>query len=277
MTPIRLVIPDTGPLISLARVNALELLLVFDDAIRVVITDFVEFESTRHRDIHPDAKVICSFIERYAGRVEIEPTDFGQFYKKAAIQREIFESTRSEVQESIRAAGLEPQLVPDNIGEETIIAYVRRLIEAPPGVPVLVLAEDDYLLRDDAPLPGNMHTVSTRSFLEYLEKQGKIHSAKSVWRAIVDERPDVNRKRVDRPARKIDTDWKSTVSLPKLSEFRKNRGPTRVNANDGGANFLGQSSTPDGVTCKKCKAAPCICGGTSGGEPPKTRARRGPK
>ncbi len=34
---------------------------------------------------------------------------------------------------------------------------------------------------------------------------------------------------------------------------------------------------PTRVTCKKCKAVPCICGSDSGGKPPKAVIRRGPK
>ena len=44
---IEIVIADAGPLISLARADALETLLVFKDNVSLVITDFVEFEVTR--------------------------------------------------------------------------------------------------------------------------------------------------------------------------------------------------------------------------------------
>ena len=40
---IEIIIVDAGPLISLARADALELLLIFKDEVRLVITDFVEF------------------------------------------------------------------------------------------------------------------------------------------------------------------------------------------------------------------------------------------
>ena len=42
-----IVIADAGPLISLARADALETLLVFKDNVSLGITDFVEFEVTR--------------------------------------------------------------------------------------------------------------------------------------------------------------------------------------------------------------------------------------
>lgn len=45
---IKVVIPDAGPLISLSIVDALDVLLVFRETVRIVITDFVEFEVTRY-------------------------------------------------------------------------------------------------------------------------------------------------------------------------------------------------------------------------------------
>jgi len=45
--PIRLVIPDTGPLISLAAGDALDLLLLAREDVRIVLTDMVEFEVNR--------------------------------------------------------------------------------------------------------------------------------------------------------------------------------------------------------------------------------------
>ena len=44
---IRIVLPDTGPLITLAHANALEVLLAFDaQQVQLVVTDMVEFEAT---------------------------------------------------------------------------------------------------------------------------------------------------------------------------------------------------------------------------------------
>jgi hypothetical protein len=47
MSTIRLVVPDAGPLITLA--DLLEALLVFRKDVRIVLTDYVEFEVTRRR------------------------------------------------------------------------------------------------------------------------------------------------------------------------------------------------------------------------------------
>lgn len=78
---IKVVIPDAGPLISLALVDALDVLLVFKENVRVVITDFVEFEVTRYRDKRADAQRICDFIARNAGVIEIQETGQRRVHK----------------------------------------------------------------------------------------------------------------------------------------------------------------------------------------------------
>jgi len=69
--PIQIVLPDTGPLISLALGNALDLLLLVSDDVRLVLTDVVEFEATHRADRYADATAIRSFLSAHADRVEI--------------------------------------------------------------------------------------------------------------------------------------------------------------------------------------------------------------
>lgn len=47
---IQVVLPDAGPLISLALGNALDLLLLASNDVRLVLTDVVEFETTHRTD-----------------------------------------------------------------------------------------------------------------------------------------------------------------------------------------------------------------------------------
>ena len=44
---IRVVLPDSGPLISLARASALDLLLTFREGIRIVLTDVVVYHARK--------------------------------------------------------------------------------------------------------------------------------------------------------------------------------------------------------------------------------------
>lgn len=206
-TPISIVIPDTGPLISLAKADALDCLLAFDDSVRLVITDYVEYEATRNRDIHSDGQTIAQFIMNNAGRIEIQATTLGTLYKQHERIRELIKADPSLAPSF---AGV-PMDEPSNPGEMTIVEYARSLIAEPPGEPVLVLAEDEFFFRDDAIVSTNVHILSTHSFVEELEKLSKIPSAESIWAKIVRERPDVHDELVDREAKQIHTDWKSAL------------------------------------------------------------------
>lgn len=227
---IRIVIPDTGPLISLAKADALDALLTFDETIRIVVTDFVEFEATRNRDNYPDAMAICDFLAGNAGRIEIQQTMFGQMVKQAALMRERYDESplfRRQMEEQ----GIAPPEIPLDSGELSIVSFANSLIESPPGIPILILAEDDYFLRENAAAPGNAHIVSTRSFLEALERIGRIPSAESVWADVARNRA-VTQKTVDRQAAKIQTEWQTALDANRIREFKSaRRSRSRQNKN----------------------------------------------
>ena len=217
---IEIVIADAGPLISLARADALETLLVFKDNVRLVITDFVEFEVTRHRDKHADARQICEFISRYAGIVEIQETSIGKTMKQMVQMRELFEENEAFRQMMLGNNSV-PPAIPKDIGELSIVSYANEMITNPPGVPVLILAEDDFFLHSGSALPGNVHILSTRAFLETLYKLGHIPAAQALWETIQGQRPGVNTTHVDRQAGKINTEWQSDTDSEKTRRFEK--------------------------------------------------------
>jgi len=125
---IQVVIPDAGPLISLARAAALEILLVFKDDVRIVITDYVEFETTRFKDRFPDAQRICNFISANAGRVEIQETLFGKTMKQMYLMRQRFEQD-AQFRASMLAINAEPPAVSRDAGELSIVSYAAELIK----------------------------------------------------------------------------------------------------------------------------------------------------
>lgn len=217
---INVVIADAGPLISLARANALETLLVFKDNVRVVITDFVEFEVTRNRDKHPDAMRICKFLTRYAGIVEVQETSIGQTMKSVAQTRQLFDENE-EFRRMMLINKTEPPQIPKNIGELSIVSFASELIKNPPGIPVLILAEDDFFLHSGTATPGNAHILSTHAFLETLNELGFIPDAEKLWAEIQRERPGCNTANVDRQAAKINTDWKSSIDHSKIRNTRE--------------------------------------------------------
>ena len=224
---IEIVIADAGPLISLARADALDTLLVFKDDVSLVITDFVEFEVTRNRDKHPDAQRICEFLTRYAGIIEIQETSIGKTMKQMVQMRELFEENEGFRQMMI-SNKTEPPPVPKDIGELSIVSFANEMITTPPGIPVLILAEDDFFLHSGAAIPGNAHILSTRAFLETLYELGKIPGANALWEAIQRERPGVNRDRVDRQAGKINTDWQSAIDSEKARSVEKKQARRNV-------------------------------------------------
>ncbi len=215
---IEIIIVDAGPLISLARADALELLLIFKDEVRLVITDFVEFEVTRNRDKHIDAQCICDFLTRYVGRVEIQETSIGKTMKQMFQMRQLYEENES-FRQMMQSNNSEPPAIPKDIGELSIVSFANELIVNPPGVPVLILAEDDFFLHSGAAVPGNAHILSTSAFLETLYELGLIQSAKSIWEAMQAKRPGVNLVTVDRQAGKINTEWQCAIDPEKARRF----------------------------------------------------------
>lgn len=216
--PVTIVLPDAGPLISLAKADALDLLLVFKDEVRVVITDFVEFEVTRSRTERSDAQKIADFIVKNAGYIEIEKTSIGEalINQYKTLQRY---NDDPAFRRNLDELGLAPREIPPDSGELSIISFVNGLITNPPGKPVLILAEDDFFLAAGVAIPGNAHILSTASFLEVLERMHKIKNAKDVWADLQKVRPNINKVRVDRSAQKISTTWTDAVDEEKTEEI----------------------------------------------------------
>lgn len=215
MTTIRIVVPDTGPLITLAKLDLLDTLLAFKEDVRIVLTDYVEFEATRRRNDFPDAMAIHRFIVENFGRIEIEKTGLGTNYKKLFMLKERL-AADPELSSQL---GIDPG-PPDDPGEMTIVQYVRDLIGHPPGIPVLILAEDDYFLRELSPLPGNAHVVSTRAFLNAFPRIAKLKDKPALWDAVARFRDgSSNAASVDRRAAKIDTTWEDAVAPGAASEI----------------------------------------------------------
>jgi len=207
MSTVRIVVPDAGPLITLAKLGLLEALLVFKEDVRIVLTDYVEFEITRRRHELDDAMRIHKFIVANAGRIEIEETGLGKSYKKLFTVKERL----AKDPELAQQLGVDLEM-PEDPGEMTIIQYIRDLIARPPGTPVLIMAEDDYFLREVSPVPGNAHVVSTRAFLNALPRIANLKDKPALWNAVAKFRAASEHAAVvDRPAQKIDTTWEDAI------------------------------------------------------------------
>lgn len=219
---IKIVLPDAGPLITLAHANALDLLLVFNpDQVQLVVTDMVDFESTRQRSTHMDAQRIADFLSKHAGRIVIEKTPIGQMAIASANLYDRYNESQ-QVRDSYASNGMDPPTPPaPDIGELSIISYVMSLIGQPPGPACLVIAEDGFFLRSTTGvLPGNTHIISTATLLSEIEKINPKISAKSIFEAARKYTGrDPNRLKLDLSASKIigGSEWTSSLNSKSLT------------------------------------------------------------
>jgi hypothetical protein len=195
--PIRIVLPDTGPLISLALGAALDLLLLVSDDVRIVVTDVVEFEATHRADRYADAAVIKAFLRDHADRLEVLPTTIG---------------TLALGDLGRRALAGEQVSLPKDLGELSITNFVISLRTINPGEPMLVIVEDDWFAANAYSVPGNVHLLSTSAWLDGLEALDLIPSAAAVRARIQAARPNFKSDfLLDQEAEKIHegTEWRS--------------------------------------------------------------------
>jgi hypothetical protein len=206
--PIQIVLPDAGPLISLACGDALDLLLSFKEEVRIVVTDVVEFEATHRWEDYEDARAIKSFFERNSSRIEVLPTTIGSLALSDLRRRQ------QESKQGGDGPGQGRLSLPADIGELSITSFVISLRTANPGDPMLVIVEDDWFAANTYALPGNVHLVSTSAWLDGLEELGAIESAAAVRARIQAFRPNFREAfLMELEAEKIieGTDWKSTL------------------------------------------------------------------
>lgn len=159
MSRIVLVVPDTGPLISLGKADCLPILLKLD--VPIIIVDQVLHEATRDRRF-PDAGRIDAFVQGNPQRVTVFNTVVGE---AAAAQRAAFGDGRQR-----------------GLGEAAVAEFLARLDEvAEPDSPVLLVYEDGDLRSARFILPANVHVVSTKALLLGMERRGLVPSAQAIW------------------------------------------------------------------------------------------------
>ena len=162
--PIDIVIPDAGPIISLAHADRLDLLEVFDRP--VIVLDVVRLECLR-KPQSTDHERLSSWFERAGNRISVAQTPLGQLYLDAV------EKERSG-QDRNASRGL---------GDAALSWALRNIdrLTHPDAIP-LVLVEDRRLA---VSLEGmnKGHILSTRSWLVALAETGDIED----YQAIIDE------------------------------------------------------------------------------------------
>jgi hypothetical protein len=148
-------LPDAGPLITLAYADSLDLL--FKPRWPVMVVDMVLHEVTRNQT--PTSEKLGRWVE--SNKLPVVPTKTFQHYRQTqavAAQRK------------------------SNLGELAIQETMNGFaLEQPPKTGVF-LFEDHKNARASFFLPDNCRKVSTRAFLIFLEDNGWIDSAAEIER-----------------------------------------------------------------------------------------------
>ena len=165
----RLLIPDSGPLFSLAAGNLLAVLSHF----RVGLTNVVKQETIdKGHGPHAsyEAKQLLKFYNAHKAHITVMPTQVGHELRK------------------MRRANPDCAL-PANAGELSIQSLLIHLQLTGASTPPVILFEDGWFLRNQRALAKPYIPISTEAFLINAEKLGLIPSASSARASISALRP----------------------------------------------------------------------------------------
>lgn len=177
--PVDLIIPDSGPLISLAYADRLDLIEVFDRPI--IIADIAKLECLK-KPTAPDYPVLDRWFSRIGNRARVVDTPMREPYE-AALRRERAGEKRAT----------------SGFGDATLSYMMRRLDDyAAPGALPLVLIEDETASKLLARFE-QAYVLSTRTWLISLECAGVIPSAREVINEIAHGGRELSDLQADRP------------------------------------------------------------------------------
>jgi hypothetical protein len=158
---VAIIIPDASPIMTLARLDRLDLLQSF--AVPIHIVDQVHYEITKP-DNDPDGK-IAAMLQRLHNQVEIITTVTGAGFK------------------ALRAT--DPDYPSRNLGEQAVDEYARRVarLQGPAFVPLVLFEDPDVLELQVARLKG-VHLLNTKAWLLALGDEGLLPDAEDLVRRI---------------------------------------------------------------------------------------------
>ncbi|MFZ2852861.1 MAG: hypothetical protein WAZ34_01955 [Rhodocyclaceae bacterium] len=153
-------LPDAGPLITLAYADSLDLL--FRPGWSVALVDMVLHEVTRNQT--PTSEKLARWAETH--KLPVLPTRISQRY-----------------QQKLAVNAVAPRK--SNLGELAIQESMNGFaLEFPPKTGVF-LFEDHKIARTSFLVPDNCRKVSTRAFLLFLEQKGWLTSATEIERKAI--------------------------------------------------------------------------------------------
>jgi hypothetical protein len=153
-------LPDAGPLITLAYADALDLLV--KPGWPIVLVDMVLHEVTRNQT--PTSEKLAQWAA--AGQVSVRTTRTFQHHQ----QRLAANSA------AVRTA---------NLGEVAIQECMNDFVLEQPQQTGVFLFEDHKIARASFLMPDNCRKISTRAYLLFLEQQGWLVSAADIERRAI--------------------------------------------------------------------------------------------
>jgi len=146
---VEIIMPDAGPLISLAMAGELDTLRKVKRPIRIV--DQVLYEVTKS-NAYPGAKEVKAFVDAHPESILVTKTNVGRL---AAMER-----------------ARDPNAKQRGLGDAAIAEFMRRLDEfAASDAPVWLVYEDGDITKIRITHARPVHLVGTREFLLGLEGQ----------------------------------------------------------------------------------------------------------
>lgn len=153
-------LPDAGPLITLAYADSLDLL--FRPGWSVALVDMVLHEVTRNQT--PSSEKLAQWVQ--ANQLSVLPTRIHAHYQQHA-----------------STSPVPPRK--SNLGELAIQEAMNNFaLEQPPKTGIF-LFEDHKIARASFVVPDNCRKVSTRAFLLFLEQKGWLESANEIERKAI--------------------------------------------------------------------------------------------
>jgi nucleotide-binding universal stress UspA family protein len=163
----RLVVMDTGPLITLATSDALDYLLY--PGLPIYIPDAVLYEATIDSEKF-GATAILEWVQSHPQTVQ-------------TVSTQVFFNYVSDLT-------LRPGRKERDLGERAALEAIHDAIALEPGERALLVTEDDRVLRQvlvvDAGLTERIIPITTRDLLEGLEKAQRIQSTDEIYRRAED-------------------------------------------------------------------------------------------
>ncbi len=153
-------LPDAGPLITLAYADALDVL--FKPGWSVELVDMVLHEVTRNQT--PTSERIAAWARK--NKLPVLSTKTYQYHQQ-------------------RASSGEALLKKSNLGELAIQEAMNDFALTIPPRTGVFLFEDHKIARASFLLPDNCRKVTTRAFLIFLEQRGWLESAAEIERRAI--------------------------------------------------------------------------------------------